>query len=258
MDYASVIFRLNQDSVVRLSKSLALKGGTGILPSEAKVMEHVVANTNVLCPRVHRVFQASDPESLYETRGYIVMDYIAGESLDRCWNRLQPKRQDALALQVAGIIEQLQSVNLSIPGPFGGGICTGQVFTDYGDGPFDSSVEMTKWINSKLQFCKYWKKLPSDTPDFDFTTVILTHQDISPRNFVLDRNDRLWLIDWGDAGAYPPCFEVAALRLQVHFQDFSEKIIPHLKFDKCTVERLLSVGPFMLAGKFNNAPNDMF
>ena len=175
------------------------------------------------------------------------MDYIAGQCLDSCWNLPEPERQDALSLQVARIIEQLQCVQLLVPGPLSGGVCRGQVFTDYGDGPFESSTEITEWINFKVHVCKDLKELPPDMPDFQSTSFVLTHQDISPRNLILDSTDRIWLIDWGDAGTYPPCFEVAALHFQRQFQDFSKKVVSHLNFDRSTIERLK---PFMPVGRF--------
>ena len=48
---------------------------------------------------------------------------------------------------------------------------------------------------------------------------------MSPRNFILDDNGDVWLIDWAHAGAYPPAFESAALLAQQFFIDFNEAVL---------------------------------
>ncbi|KZN87470.1 hypothetical protein EN45_060310 [Penicillium chrysogenum] len=123
------------------------------------------------------------------------------------------------------MIKEMQSVVISQPGPPGGGPFRGRFFTDYSAGPFKDSAEFQGWFNHKLDICKHVKQCPKDIPPFQFTTFVLTHQDISPRNLILDQNGEVWLVDWAFAGAYPPAFESAALLAQQFFTGFNEAVL---------------------------------
>lgn len=59
-----------------------------------------------------------------------------------------------------------------------------------------------------------------------FEKLLLTHQDIAPRNLILNALGKVWLIDWAFAGAYPEGFERVALFIQCrfHFPEFMEKV----------------------------------
>ena len=229
LNTAPVIHRLGGTTVVRLSRGLVMKAGINVLASEAETLRLVAAQTKVPVPRVHRSFQVPDSTQLWGTTGFIVMDYIDGRPLDDCWRSLEYDIQSTIAQQIADMIGQLQSVQLDMAGPIGGGPSRGRFFTDYGAGPFGSGQEMESWFNHKLDICKHYHQAPQDIPPFHFTSFVLTHQDISPRNLILDESHRVWVIDWADAGAYPPWFEVAALASQGMFQDFSFMVLPFLQ-----------------------------
>ncbi|KAJ2962731.1 hypothetical protein NUW54_g14321 [Trametes sanguinea] len=51
-------------------------------------------------------------------------------------------------------------------------------------------------------------------PFDDSQPLVLTHGDLNLRNILVGEGGRLWLIDWGDAGFYPPWFEFVTTRLQ--------------------------------------------
>ncbi|KAJ5704566.1 Aminoglycoside phosphotransferase [Penicillium majusculum] len=110
----------------------------------------------------------------------------------------------------------MQSVAILQPGPLGGGPFRGRFFTDYSAGPFKNSAEVQDWFNHKLDIY---------IPPFQFSKFVITHHDISPRNLILDRDGKVWLIDWADAGAYPPAFESAALLAQQFFISFNEAVL---------------------------------
>lgn len=112
------------------------------------------------------------------------------------------------------------------PGPIGGGPCRCRFFTDYSAGPFNGPSEIEDWFNHKLTICKRCHQAPEDIPPFKLTSFVLVHQDISPRNLILDKSGRVWVIDWADAGAYPPAFnESAALQDQRRFPSCNEMVL---------------------------------
>ncbi|KAJ5853903.1 hypothetical protein N7534_006446 [Penicillium rubens] len=225
LESAPVLHEFGAIKVVRLSRDLVMKGGGTVLPCEAKTLNLVASRTGIRAPRVHRSFQVEDDTQYFGTKGYIVMDFIPGQPLDKCWADLTSDNQRQIAIQIAEMIKEMQSVVISQPGPPGGGPFRGRFFTDYSAGPFKDSAEFQGWFNHKLDICKHVKQCPKDIPPFQFTTFVLTHQDISPRNLILDQNGEVWLVDWAFAGAYPPAFESAALLAQQFFTGFNEAVL---------------------------------
>ena len=71
---------------------------------------------------------------------------------------------------------------------------------------------------------------------------MLVHQDISPRNLILGTAGRLWLVDWGHAGADPPVLEQAAIADQYRFPEFNKMILDILPKRDAEVRQLLSIG----------------
>ncbi|KAJ5195821.1 Aminoglycoside phosphotransferase [Penicillium cf. viridicatum] len=222
---APIIHQLGGTTVVRLSEDLVMKGGGSVLASEAEMLNLIASRTSIRVPRVHRSFQVEDDTQYFGTAGYILMDFIQGQPLDECWNSLSRAKQEEIAAQIAEMIKEMQSIELSRPGPIGGGPCRGRFFTDYSAGPFENIAEMEAWFNHKLEICKSVNQAPKDTPPFHFTKFVLTHHDISPRNLILDSHGQVWLIDWAYSGAYPPVFESAALSTQSWFTDFNEAVL---------------------------------
>ncbi|KOC15731.1 hypothetical protein AFLA70_6g007791 [Aspergillus flavus AF70] len=221
---ASVLYQIGSSKVLRISHDLVLKCGPLVLPSEGRALEFVRAKTSILVPRVYRSFQVDDPFEYYGTRGYLVMDY------------------DDVICQTAVIIKQLQSIPIPTAGPLGGGPCRGKFFTDYGAGPFNSGAEMEAWFNHKLKICKDYNQAPQDIPPFDFQKFVLVHQDISPRNMILDATGKVCLIDWAHAGAYPPAFERAAIVEQHRFPEFNEMTLHVMPEYDVEVRQLQSIG----------------
>ena len=88
--------------------------------------------------------------------------------------------------------------------------------------------------------------------------------DLHLKNIILDRDGKLWLIDWAHAGFYPPYFEVAVIvgaNLEDVFQDFLKKIPMDMWKEK--IERLFAIGFALTTGAFckprnqsNNAPSE--
>lgn len=175
----------------------------------------VESGSTIAVPKVHRVLNIETESIYFGCTCLLVMDFIEGRSVEECWEHLNDaQRMDAIA-QVASMITVLQSIPVPQhqPGPVGCTTCLarGFWFTDIGAGPFGSNEELESWFNNKLAICKKFKQAPETVPPFRFDKLVLTHQDISPRNLILGPDGRVWLIDWGDAGIYPEALEAASL-----------------------------------------------
>lgn len=187
-------------------------------------------------PKVHRTFTADIPgisDGQPVNGHFTVMDYVPGPTVEECWDSLDVSQRQLVASQVAAMIETMQSTPLQLPpGPIGGTEgqkFEGPWFTDYSASPFATLRDEEDWCNHKIDVCIRFKQLPRRAPRFRFQRVVFTHQDIAPRNLILDAQGKVWMIDWGVAGVYPPGFEQAALQAQSSWNgEFAEMVLARL------------------------------
>lgn len=195
---------------------------------EIKAMEYVLSRTTISTPRVHRYFFADSDSTLFDQCGYIVMDYVEGNTVSDVWESLPSEQRAAVIEQVANIVSQLQELRFDQPGPLGGGRCRGYWFSDYEAGPFHDKTEFNDWFSRKLEFSQRVGRASKDLPPFDYSSFVMVHHDLGPHNLILDRNGKVWVIDWGNAGAYPAIFEAATLRAMWMCPTFTELLLPHI------------------------------
>lgn len=161
------------------------------------------------------------------------MDYVPGPTVDECWDSLDLSQRQSVASQVAAIIETMQSTTLKLPprpviGTRGQKF-EGPCFTDYGAGPFAALQDLEDWCNHKIDVCIRFKQLQQSAPRFRYQRLVLTHQDIAPRNLILDAQGKVWMIDWGVSGVYPPGFEQAVFKHgRGRYKEFSEMVLARL------------------------------
>ncbi|KAF5586979.1 kinase-like (PK-like) [Fusarium pseudoanthophilum] len=226
-------------TVSRVSKNHVIKGGPGVAKSEAENMKFAFETLQLPVPKVYRTFTSEIPEypGMSTTRliegHFIVMDYAQGLSIDKTWQSFDTSTKEAVAQQVADVIEKMQSTILNdMPvGPIGRAQddkFQGPWFTDYGAGPFDTLKELEDWCNHKIDVGIMVKHLKPETQRFEFKDIVLTHQDLALRNLVLDEDMKIWVIDWGCAGVYPKGFEQAALQVQAENEEYADMVLERL------------------------------
>ena len=119
-------------------------------------------------------------------------------------------------------LESIRHARSAVPGP----LCTkepstyespifGQVRSN--SGAFAYYRELSAFF--KDRFCRALE-LPSDIGNFDDSApLVLTHQDLNMRNFIVGDDGRLWVVDWAWAGFYPRWFEFVAMRRQAENEE---------------------------------------
>jgi hypothetical protein len=131
------------------------------------------------------------------------------------------------------------------PGPIGGGISNGAFFTDYGAGPFTSKNDIEMWFNERLLVCQEFGIASQTQPTFQgqFEHLVMCHMDIHTRNLIVDEQKRVWLIDWANAGMYPPYFETALIVKQ-GWNEYFQDLLQLLEYEQYSEEtgRLLAIG----------------
>ncbi|KAM0208278.1 hypothetical protein ACHAQD_011700 [Fusarium lateritium] len=216
-----IIYEFGRSKVVKISADLVIKGGGCTTRGEAETQK-LAKDLGFRVPTVHRVFSHIFPDYGYQNEEcwLIVMDFVPGETLEKLWPTLNKDAQKAITKQVAQLIQDLQStpVYRSDLGPVGGSDGMpwhGPFFTHYGTGPFRTLSDMEDWYNHKLDVCIRLGCLPQNEPRFQFDAVALTHQDVAPRNIMIEKGTgQLVLIDWAMGGIYPRGLEQATLSRQ--------------------------------------------
>ncbi|KAL3293032.1 C6 zinc finger domain protein [Colletotrichum asianum] len=237
---APVLYQAGSNKIVRISQSLVLKGDGTVSKGEGETQRFAAVH-GFPVPTVHRVFSLFGlyPNWPEEQSWFIVMDFVPGVSLEKAWPDLDTDTRDTVAVKVAEIIDRMQSLKISDmpPGPVDHGgdePWRGPYFTEYGTGPFPTLQDMEDWYQHKLDVCIRLKRTSNETQRFSFTDVVLTHQDIAPRNLILQEgNQDLCLVDFGFGGIYPTGFEQAALARQAVGQwdvEFREMVLQKLTY----------------------------
>jgi aminoglycoside phosphotransferase (APT) family kinase protein len=196
---------------------------------EIKAMKYVNSNMDVPTSRLHHYFfTAFDPSTSYPC-GYMVMDYVEGDTVFDIWESLDAERRTDIVKQGADIVSQLQLHSFEQPGPLGGGRCRGFRFSGYGAGPFHNKDDFNAWFTRKLELSQRCGYASKDFPPFDYSSFTLVHHDICPVNLILDRDGKVWVVDWGNAGAYPAIFEAATMNDSSRFTEFNALMLPHIE-----------------------------
>ncbi|RAK89153.1 hypothetical protein BO79DRAFT_172300 [Aspergillus costaricaensis CBS 115574] len=227
---APVVHDFGGTRIVRLSQTLILKGGERTQPGEAHMLSFIAkadkksGAQRIRAPRVHRVLNINRDNSWEVWNCLIVMDFIHGTTVDRCWDDLSQEKRLDVVTQVASMLDTLHSIPLpeeyqSLPGPVGEPRCLayGYMFFDEGAGPFSSTRELEAWFDGRLEVGRLFKRVPDDIPPFRFDKLVLTHQDVMPRNLILDGEGLVWLIDWGNSGIYPDGFDYVGIKKKRSF-----------------------------------------
>ncbi|TFK57713.1 hypothetical protein OE88DRAFT_1731036 [Heliocybe sulcata] len=140
------------------------------------------------------------------------MEYIKGRPLARLWLSMTLWQRFIVAWTLRSYIRQLRTASAAherrtVPGPmsdspqaFGTPVW---MFGDRFKGPYNIWTEFCDELNSI--YGKRGLGLFNPTED-----LILTHCNLSTRNIVVGEDGRLWLVDWGMSGFFPPWFEYIA------------------------------------------------
>ena len=225
---ASSITPLGGHSIVRITERTVVKSAQDFEddveePSESLALNMVFLYTTIPVPRVRRVVKG-------QYSNIIVMDYIPGRQLSEVWPSLSFFGRLRIGITLRQYIRQLRSIRhprSAVPGP----LCTkeprmcespvfGQVRSNRG--PFATYGELSEFFNDRLRkTLRSQVVVPSsDIGSFDDSApLVLTHQDLNMRNFIVGEDGRLWVVDWAWAGFYPRWFEFVAMKRQAENEE---------------------------------------
>ncbi|EQL38001.1 hypothetical protein BDFG_01018 [Blastomyces dermatitidis ATCC 26199] len=242
---APVVYGQEGAVLVRVHESAVLKYGNGVSLAEARNTKFIRKRTRI---RVPMIFDAWEERSVVyngeeQVVGYILMEFINGSPLCDIWPTLINKVRSSIYAQIADYLRTIHDIEIERPGPVGGGISRGPLFTDYGAGPFLTSRHMEDWFNERLLVCKEFNRVTYDHHGFSgkFRKLVMCHMDVAPRNMILDGDGNIWLLDWAHSGEYPELFETAVL-LRTGTPEFTQGLLKYMDNYQEEAEHLLTIG----------------
>ncbi|KAF5348910.1 hypothetical protein D9756_009815 [Leucocoprinus leucothites] len=177
--------------------------------SEPAALEYVHQHTSIPIPRVHAHYGL-----------HMIMDYIEGEMLLECWDRIGWFMRFRVACTLRLYIKQLRSLTCPDVRGVGTRKLAAHIFGDNEFGPFESTTHFRRFCDfvcftgweSDLYACRYAGLAPPPLPEPTINwTPVFTHGDLNMSNILLDKNGTVWLIDWDSAGFYPASIESLAM-----------------------------------------------
>ncbi|KAI9056293.1 kinase-like protein [Trametes sanguinea] len=181
---------------------------------EAKTMTLVRQRTTIPVPRVYRFF-------VHDSICYLVMEYVHGDTLDKCWDSLSNWQKLRIAFTLRNYVQQLRRIRTpqteqQVPGPVTDDPslpfpCFTPALGEYVVRPFTSYADLRDWMNGRYRAGEVVRRTPAHCLPFDDSEpLVFTHGDLCPRNLIMGTDGRIWLIDFGCSGIYPRWFEAVA------------------------------------------------
>ncbi|KIM43141.1 hypothetical protein M413DRAFT_26327 [Hebeloma cylindrosporum] len=189
-----------------VAKSVGADHHLDALHDEVAAMELAQA-IGINVPVIRRVLDISSQDS-----GLIIMDRIRGKNLEELWPSIGFFKTIYYAFQLRNIVRRMRAVTSQA----GGGISSGRFFSlifDYCAFPpmrYCTPVNLAKYTEHWL--VSYPPRFSPPRPDIAATLYpvrphVFTHNDLVPRNIMIDEDGKLWVVDWRFSGYYPRCME---------------------------------------------------
>ena len=255
--------------VLKLSQHAVIKYGLGVTYDEAVNQEYAFNHLDPKIVRVPKVYRYFHHESPPWSIGYLVMEYIEGENLEKVSLEDHPQvlKDVTTAIKhvhsvthatVSNVTENytgevtecqagrsvldkvIGSVTEQRPGPISGGVPHGYMWSEYGARQrFQTLDEIQDWINYRLGYFD----LKVDLKPYELR---FCHLDLARRNMILQPDGSICLLDWQSAGFYPRIFEIRCIHLlltsdPVFFNHLLKELEVEESSDPVTLESLLKL-----------------
>ena len=126
-------------------------------------MRLVMDSTDVYLPTLFDTWGVKDDS---QETGHLLMQYIEGDVLDEKWPGLDVSARQDVHSQLDEFLRQLHTSRLPAPGPLGGDLCRGVLFTDVGAGLFRSHKDLESCFDERLLVCQQFHRAPLSQPSF--------------------------------------------------------------------------------------------
>ncbi|KAI2626698.1 phosphotransferase enzyme family protein [Hypoxylon sp. NC1633] len=190
-------------------KKTIVKSGSATRVAEAEAMKLVRERTTIPVPEVYNVHQDKETGHVQ-----IVMEFIEGDRLDQVWDNYTEEERKTITTQLRNYFDELRQIKGSFIGSVDGSACEDPHFEDYPgiSGPYTDEAAFNRGLvkawsmdheeDSYTQIlCQILEKTMKDHG------VVMTHNDLDPRNIIVRGSEVVGIIDWKQSGFYPEYWE---------------------------------------------------
>lgn len=202
-------------AVSLLSPNLVVKRVATVNLTDGVAAQNLARNLGIRIPEIRRIIN-------HERSAFVIMDRVDGMTLEQCWSELGWIATVTLAFELRKFVRRMREVT----SPTAGGLVTGECKSGWLEDYYGLPLHATP--SDVQSFLAFWLQYPQKMPKFYPnqeryrnnmtlmpslpTRFVFVHQDLAPRNIMIDKNQRMWLIDWDAAGYYPRYFEYVGLQ----------------------------------------------
>ena len=204
-------------STTKLSSNLVSKSVSTVDLSDEIAALRFAQNLGIRVPILRRTITTPD-----DPNSYIIMDSIHGVSLEDCWPELGWIATIRMAFESRKFIQRMRSITSPTAGGLATGKCNSIFLDDFYEIPHHATPGVIQsFITFWLQYSRENRRTYPNTEGFCLhkhlippipTYFVFTHQDLAPRNIMVDNQNKIWLIDWQRAGFYPLYFEYVGMQ----------------------------------------------
>jgi aminoglycoside phosphotransferase (APT) family kinase protein len=223
---------------LEINESTILKVGYTVQMGEAEAMCLVRKTTSVPVPQVLNAYMIGDI-------GFILMEKIPGEPLDKCWAHLSRDSMESITKQLHYYVQQWRKIEGTFLGSVDGGPCEDVIFKHpweaktYRYGPFQTRRGFNQGVVEALRKSRPNGKLSEK----DYVLVerilasgnhgqderkVFTHGDLHQSNIIIENNVIAGIVDWGAAGYSIAAREYFGLKwsaLDLVWRDLSSTVL---------------------------------
>ncbi|KAI1171204.1 kinase-like protein [Nemania sp. FL0916] len=196
------VYKVDSKTIVKSSERFRL--------SEAETMRFIRNNTSIPVPEVYNAYK--DEESGH-TR--IIMEFIEGVQLEEAWDTYSAVEKESVIAQLRGYMEELRQLKGTFIGSIDGSWCDDHFFDDErgGYGPFQDEDDFNAGIVKALRRARAPGRVDVELTCDIFLEVmkgneiVFTHNDLAPRNILVQGSKVVSILDWELSGYYPDYWE---------------------------------------------------
>lgn len=238
-DKLSQLQRLSEaPGLFKLDASTVLKTGQATRMAEAAAMRYIRENTSIPVPKVYDAYMRTDRPDC----GAILMEFVEGDTLHDAWADLSCAQKDSIIMQLKGYYDQLCAIKGDFIGSLDGTYCEDQIFSNNRGafGPFKTENEFREGCIAAMYRCRRdnWSETVAEfIRALPPSEIVLTHNDLHPRNIIVHDGKVVAIIDWELSGFYPEYWE--------YIKAWYRASIDELWVEERAVDRILK--PYYLA-----------
>jgi aminoglycoside phosphotransferase (APT) family kinase protein len=202
----------NDSHIYRLNATTVVKVGDHVRMAEAQAMRYVRDKTSVPVPEVLDAYLLAGQESVFPPHACIVMTFVEGKPLDEEWSTYSDHQKANVISELKRYIDEMRTLQSSQIASVDGTYCNDQFFSDElgSYGPFESESAFRDGLTAALRekgdnswtemIIRFIQSLPEGK-------ILLTHNDIAPRNILVRDAKVVAILDWENSGFYPEYWE---------------------------------------------------